>query len=583
MQEWHKFRLTKNGGTDYIDHYLYRYSSRESWTDYWARKKTTHLPAHAKATVLDIKNSIHQRMVDITRAGGPESYQDAIMGKGNGVDRNGNNMTSFVGRVLLPELLFLGKVGVYVDKQPIPEGTNGAEGKKVRPYIYSYAAEDIRNWSVDEDGNFTALLLQDHLDVVDPETGLVSGIETRFRHLRKIDEIVEDEPVKGVLVTIYSSEGEVLEETRLLKLEQIPFVVFELSDSLLVDVANHQISLLNLASSDVNYALLSNFPFYVEQYDPHAEGFFRFAGVPEKPIDTEHGNSSFTNSLEKSGKASEAATGKPRTAQVGISKGRRYPKDLEAPGFINPSSEPLMANLKLEDSIKKEIRQLVNLTVANLSTTRASAESKKEDQTGLEAGLATIGVELEYGERLIAKIWADYEGSDSPATVSYPEDYSLKSEAQRREEAKELREELVKIPSPTYQKAMTKRIATIMIGKHVSAEDLAKIHAEIEASVVIVTDPDTIKQDHEAGFVSTKTASKLRGYPEGESDQAAKDHAERARRIALAQSSVSNDSDPGARGVNDLSADNEAAKREKEESQSADGDATATKKTRGDA
>ena len=38
------------------------------------------------------------------------------------------------------------------------------------------------------------------------------------------------------------------------------------------DVVNHQIALLNLGSSDVNYALKSNFPFYIEQKDQRAGG-----------------------------------------------------------------------------------------------------------------------------------------------------------------------------------------------------------------------------------------------------------------------------------------------------------------------
>jgi hypothetical protein len=37
------------------------------------------------------------------------------------------------------------------------------------------------------------------------------------------------------------------------------------------DIADYQIALMNLESSDINYMLKSNFPFYVEQYDPRAE------------------------------------------------------------------------------------------------------------------------------------------------------------------------------------------------------------------------------------------------------------------------------------------------------------------------
>ena len=57
----------------------------------------------------------------------------------------------------------------------------------------------------------------------------------------------------------------------LIDIPEIPFVLMELDTSLMTDIADYQISLLNLASSDVNYALKSNFPFYVAQFNPVAE------------------------------------------------------------------------------------------------------------------------------------------------------------------------------------------------------------------------------------------------------------------------------------------------------------------------
>ena len=48
--------------------------------------------------------------------------------------------------------------------------------------------------------------------------------------------------------------------------------MLDIGDSLIKDVCQHQIALLNLGSSDVNYALRSNFPFYIEQKDLRAVG-----------------------------------------------------------------------------------------------------------------------------------------------------------------------------------------------------------------------------------------------------------------------------------------------------------------------
>ena len=83
----------------------------------------------------------------------------------------------------------------------------------------------------------------------------------------------------------------------------------------------------------------------------------------------------------------------------------------------------------------QEIRQLINLADTKIDPTRASAESKKMDMGGLEAGLSYIGLELEYGERQIQEIWSMYENSKNIATINYPERYDLRSDADRREEA----------------------------------------------------------------------------------------------------------------------------------------------------
>ena len=84
-------------------------------------------------------------------------------------------------------------------------------------------------------------------------------------------------------------------------------------------------ALLNLGSSDVSYALNSNFPFYTEQTDGRA------GGASLKPIESENGTAS--------------AGGKPsagnRDIKVGVTKGRLYPLKAERPGYIAPPSEPL--------------------------------------------------------------------------------------------------------------------------------------------------------------------------------------------------------------------------------------------------
>lgn len=83
--------------------------------------------------------------------------------------------------------------------------------------------------------------------------------------------------------------------------------------------------------------------------------------------------------------------------KVGATHGRAYDKGMQQPAFINPSGEPLKASLELQERLKRDIRELVNLAVSSLAV-RVSAESKAMDNQGLEAGLSYIGL-LDSGGR----------------------------------------------------------------------------------------------------------------------------------------------------------------------------------------
>lgn len=497
--DWEKFRFVFEGGQAFKDEYLKKFSLREENQDFIDRSAMSPIPAHAKAAVVDIKNSIYQRLVDIKRINGSKSYTSAVEGKDGGVDFTGNTMTGFIGRIVLPELLSMGKVGIFIDKPVIQGRASLAETRGLRPYIYKYNTEDIRSWSFDDQNVIQVLLLRDYIEVKD-EFGLVKSLIKRFRLLT----LTED----GVLVQIFDENGKLsTEDSMLLNLPEIPFVIFELSQSLLRDVADHQIALLNMGSSDVNYAIKSNFPFYTEQINPMAM----------LPNIKQPGDSS---TAVKSGAASTAEI------KVGVTQGRGYPKGLDRPGFIHPSSEPLLASMKKQAELREEIRLLVNLSLTNIEPRRASAESKALDEHSLEAGLSYIGLELEYGERRIGHFWSAYDRAPAP-TVTYPTNYSLRSEEERRTEARELGALQDKVASPTYQKALAREIATITVGNKIDDEELSKIHAEIDKSSVSQIDSKTIIADHKEGFVSTDTASKLRGYPEGEAKKSEEDHAKR--------------------------------------------------------
>lgn len=555
IYDWEKWRLTYNSGQDFINRYLQKFSSREEDTDFNIRKSITYCPAFAKSAVNDVKNSIYQRLVDISRIGGTKSYQNAVSGDKFGVDLLGSSMNFFMGTKVLPELLVMKKVGVYVDMPQVNKQLTVADSYKyngsnynrlnyngsnydvlIRPYLYIYHAEDIRGWRYDEGANaneFKILLLRENQYVYDDYFGLPQEVKTIYR-LFKLINVGDENNLNNLSYTkrkvqILTFETYVEETTNklidnvlsevVLDIDKIPFVCLELSHSLMADIADYQIALLNMASSDIMYSLKSNFPFYVEQFDPRA--ISPYTKGNEEDVDVE----------------------------VGTASGRRYPLGTERPAFIHPSSDPLLASMQKQEQLMKEIRLLINLSISNIQARSASLESKSFDQQSLESGLSYIGLELENAERRIGLLWSMYEGSNSSIpSVKYPEKYNLKSDEERRNDCTQLEKLINGVPSKTYQKEIAKNIANILLRNRVPDSKLEQIYKEVDNSDVVNIDPEIVTKDVEQGLVSLDTASRIRGYPEGEVEKAKVDHAERLSRIAISQTEGA----AAARGVNDL-------------------------------
>lgn len=545
-REWTKWRRVYHSGPQFIEQYLYQFSQRETQPDFELRRKITYAPSFATAAINEVKNSIYQRMMDVSRIGGSPSYKTACSGEDQGVDLLGSTMTSYLGQKVLPELLVLGRVGVYVDMPYLSGETTILDIGKKRPFIYLYETEDIRSWTYDDTNapnEFGSLLLRDYVYAYDEDTGLPKGQTARFRHFW-----IEN---GSVWVQFYDGDGneisagepfsQMLQTGPInLKIPRIPFVILELTDSLMTDLANYQIALLNLASSDLSYILRANFPFYIEQYDPRA-------GSPHlKP-----------GSNNSPGQAETTGVSNTREAQVGISQGRGYPVGTEAPGFIHPSSEPVKTSMEKQDQIKNEMRLILNLAISNLQPRASSAEARGFDERSLESGLSAIGLELEHAERLIAQYWNAYEGNKvEDATIKYPEKYDLKSDADRRKDATETIALISKTPSRTYQREIAKRVATIILGNKIPHATLEKIHNEIDSSKGMDGDWQAIQADLTGGLVDPETASQLRGYDKGVVKKAEDAHAERLKRIAESQTPGKGlgATDPGARGIPDAAA-----------------------------
>lgn len=507
-EDWTLWRLAYKGGPNFVSSYLQQYSAREEIADFNTRKQITYCPRFAGAAVDEVKNSIYNRFTDIERLGGSASYKKACQGDQNGVDLLGRSMNAFIGTIVLPELLVMGAVGVYVDS-PRFQGRTLKETLKYRPYVYIYQRENIKNWLADDSdtpNEYSAILLEEEIEVFDEQTGFPIGTETRERYMVKRED--------GIYVRLKSKSQGTVEY--MLNIPKIPFVRLEISQSLMTDVAQYQVALLNLASSDLGYALKSNFPFYTEQVDKRA-GSTHLKGETE--------------------------------VKTGVATGRQYSVGAERPGFIHPSSEPLKASMEKQAQLKAEIRQLIGLTITNLNPLRqASAESKNADARSLESGLSYIGLELEYGENKIAEFWSMYENTEK-ASVIYPRNYNIKTDEEIWREAENLEKRISKITSRTAQKELMKRLARLLLGTKVPSTIMTQIENEIDASHGTTADIIEIVKDLDNGLVDRESAAQLRGYTPEMVKKASEEHIERLRQISISQSK-----DGGAaRGLKDLS------------------------------
>lgn len=558
---WHKWRLTYASGDDFVANYLIRASQRESTEDFKNRMAITYVPAFAKAAINDIKNAIFQRICDVTRTGGHASYAKAVKGQNGGVDRLGSSMNTFIGDNVLPELLSMQRVGIYVDMPPKTGKEMAIDN--VLPYIYIYRTEQIRSWSMSEPGNksmFKSVLLQEEVDKIDKLTGLPEGKEVRYRLVY----LTEINGQQRVAVKFYRADGEPSTLPMILDLEIIPFTIAKLNCALLEDAANYQIAHLNMASSDMMYALKSNYPFYTEQYDPRASSkHTKLPPAAENPVDA--------NQI-----SAEPVDKQKQVVETGPSAGRMYPLGTERPDFIHPSPEPLRASMAKQEDLKKEVRLMVNLALSNLSSATSSVDSKSFDERGLEAGLSYIGLVLERAENQIALFWNEYfEGTHEEAVVKYPSKYNLKTDDEIQKENEHNKDMALTVNSLDFKRHMAVRLVETTIGSRITAAEFERIQESLMKSDSPLVDYKTLVKDVEAGVLAAGDCAEMKNFPRGTADRAQAEHADRLARILESQTKGN-----AARGNPDGD-DNPAgnAKDEKTASQ----DTTQGGKTRGDA
>lgn len=533
QEDWCKYRLTYEGGRCFVDRYLERMSTRENENDFLRRKRLTYCPAFAKAAINEIKNVIFNRLRDVTRLTESNTYNECVLGNLRGVDNGGATMDYFIGQYVIPELLTMRKVGVYVDMPAnVPQTLIGSQNK--HPYLYLYKAESIRSWKYADPADpreFKSVLLYEDQLEYDAEYDLPKGNLERMRYAY-IDErgrvTVEFFNMEGESIDIDGNKAEVEYK---LNIKEIPFVIFEISDSLLKDVADYQIALLNMESADISYAISSNFPLYVEQTNDNINN------ADDIPIfnqeDTEVTETAVTEAKDKE-------------VKVGPTYGRQYPKDSAQPAFIHPSSEPLKAAMDKEKQIKKDIKLLINLAVNDLSDKMVSAESKQQDESGKQTGLACVAYVLENGEQKLARYWGNYESiKEDSIVITYPKDYDLKSDEERQKDCEQLWELLEKVPSKQFKKEILKKIIRTLFSNKVSRKVIEQMESEIDKAKGLISTVEHILSCQEKGLVDDKSASELLGFVDGLVEKAKKDHAEK---LALIQASQGGEGG-SARGV----------------------------------
>jgi len=501
-----KWRYCYEGGSTFVNEYLERYvgSTGQEGDDAFDRRQSlTPVPSFAKKEINAVKNSISRRLVDVTRPGGSDKFQDAIAGNGRGVDLRGSTMNTYLTKKVLPELLVMGQVNILVDAPDVEAVSRAEVPKNFQPYLNRFVIENtpvMIEADPDSPSDWAHVLVE----TVKYEFNLLTGQQDCTREFRYywLDETRDN----LVNIAFLDENGDQTKAPKLTNLEAIPVVQFDIGGSLMADACSHQIALLNIASADSSYAIDSNFPFLVKQ-----------RGATDVGEHLDDGNDS-------SG-----------TARMGTSYGLAYGKGLNAPAFISPPSDPMRASLELRKELKDEIHELVMGGLTDLG-----------DEGSTEAGLAAIGLCLQAGESRLWDHWAAYEDSRiesrKVATINYPDSWTLKTDEQRLIEA----EKFIKlgniIVGETNKKELAKKAVGILHRGTVSSSDLKKMEKEIDDSPIGIADPDVIIKAKKEQILCSETAAAALGAkdPKKEAEGCQKEAADRAAQVVAAQSDIAN-------------------------------------------
>lgn len=576
LSRWFEYRLTFEGGEDYVDEYLIQQKD-ETNAEFKERKKFTPIPAIAKEAILDLQRGITQRLDDVTRDGGTPQYQAAVDGEGGGIDRDGQSMNMFIGHDVLVELLVMGRVGIYVDNFSSP-GATMADGRTT-PYAYVYRVEDILNWDTmhpENEGRFKMVLLRDHEISHNQAFGVSfpSKIRERLRlvwigedglvRYRFMNNKLESMPLDRI-----SSQFAVDDDGAIVTpLREIPFIMPELTGgSLLRDVASYQRTLLNVASHEAMMAMAVNDHFLAIQSDVRTDNLHW--KKPETGAAVPGGQRGYI--------ASETFGGR-----LNWIRARYYDSESTAPQWVSPPVESLKASHDYRSRMADEVRQMINVAVQSQTGVRSESREQRElSAEGLEAGLHFIAMKLQQAERQIAKYYSMYQRSDDVAVITYPKRFRLKREAERIADAQELKKLVDGLPGQINKKEGYKRVILQLFTGTVDSTTMAKMLRAVDQHPYI-GDPEKIMDLIENALITRSRAAQSFDLPEDEVEDAMQEKIEMAREIMKAQTPPEPEMDqeerPAARGVPEADANPQSGEEERAEDEQKRGEQKAPKK-----
>jgi hypothetical protein len=410
---------------------------------------------------------------------------------------------------VLRELLTMKRVAICVDRAILPPEPTVADATTNPPYLYVIEAEHILAWHIPAGSNIpTEILIRDIKPKYFENTRLRVGEEIHYRYMRQL-------PNNGVEVFYYDEKGNEVSQA-ILDLKNIPIIILETTDSIIQDVIGHQAAVLNIMSSTIAYAIGANMSVYTEQSDMAT----LMASLRSLPVED----------------ATEGNTDAAAKLKIGNNYGRRYAQNSERPDFISPDTENIPKMLDLYDKIRDDIRRLMLLALQNVSVRGLmTVTALTQSQASTNHGLAVLAVALEKAERGITQIWADFEKQPDDYVVKYPNDFQMMSVQERLEHIEKLSKMQDVVPSATYRQIIANQITSLVLNQQLSAELRNQIETEIKEAPSLVIRPADVPKLTEEGVLPREYASKLLNLPADTAEKANLEHAERLRRIALAQ------------------------------------------------